>query len=425
MSHQITKVDLIPNGELSVCNVSQFDNGRVLPFEILENKEAYNIPNDIRVELHCRKPDGNIVTLPSDSITDNIVTFLSTTQLTACYGKNICEIALYGPDDYLIGSCNFILDVEKSPTLGGINSTSAIHDLENQIRDIAEDVIPEILPGLMGDYYTKEEVDDLLIGILPTDEVTGNPAIFNTQIAAPLVNVSCDIVAQGGGGTPASPVPIVGYSQANINANGNIITIAFGQTVYGGVLDVTRGKLRITHAVVDLGSLNYKIGFNGFYTEGIADYVKVPDNVLTQVCLCEGYEFSISTSENYTYFMQIIDVYRGWLIFHNNDYSTPTDFKNSLNGMKLVYPLATPFDIDITPEIISAIVGANNVSSNTGAVTVRFKTTIEDYINGRINRSISNRLLLSSVNSDIIKEKSEIKDQSDIIEDIERGEENE
>ena len=46
-------------------------------------------------------------------------------------------------------------------------------------------------------------------------------------------------------------------------------------------------------------------------------------------------------------------------------------------------------------------------------------------MNGRINRSISNRLLLSSVNSDIIKEKSEIKDQSDIIEDIERGEENE
>ena len=94
-------------------------------------------------------------------------------------------------------------------------------------------------------------------------------------------------------------------------------------------------------------------------------------------------------------------------------------------GHYLVYALATPFDIDLTPEVISAVVGANTVSSNTGPVTVRFKTTIEDYLNGRINRSISNRLLLSSVNSDIIKEKSEIKEQSDIIEDIERGDKDE
>ena len=37
---------------------------------------------------------------------------------------------------------------------------------------------------------------------------------------------------------------------------GNAYTIAFGQTVYGGVLDVTRGKLTVTWTGIDLGSLN-------------------------------------------------------------------------------------------------------------------------------------------------------------------------
>lgn len=423
MSHQITKVDLIPNGELSVCNVSQFDNGRVLPFEILENKEAYNIPNDIRVELHCRKADGNIVTLPSENISDNIVTFLSTTQLTACYGKNICKIALYGPDDYLIGSCNFILDVEKSPTLGGINSTSAIHDLEDQIRDIAEDVIPEILPGLMGDYYTKEEVNDLLIGILPTDEVTGDPATFNTQIAAPLVNVSCDVVASGGGGTPASPVPIVGYSQTNINANGNIITIPCGQPVYGGVLDVTRGKLSVTWARDKINDLQLsRDSFSGvdyfIYNQPLK---KVNNFNIKGDCFITSQQSGVPNMPDNSILAGGANTY---IYIRADAYTTVSALKEAVGDYYIYYELAIPFDIDITPEVITAIVGTNNISSNTGPVTVRFKTTIEDYINSRLNAN-SNRLLLSSVNSDIIKEKSEIKEYSDIIEDIERGDKDE
>ena len=45
------------------------------------------------------------------------------------------------------------------------------------------------------------------------------------------------------------------------------------------------------------------------------------------------------------------------------------------------YPLATPFDIDLTPEVISAVVGTNNVYSDTnGDTTVQFKDSIQHYI---------------------------------------------
>jgi hypothetical protein len=227
-------------------------------------------------------------------------------------------------------------------------------------------------------------------------------------------------------------VPIVGYSQANINANGNIITIAFGQTVYGGVFDVTRGKLHVTTARLDLSDLNYLYNT----TAGVAPYfyasisgVKYEGpffstvyNSRCNIYTCTKREVTTFVDKTYCFDGSAPTVSQ--IQIKDLDYTDPATFKASLSGAYIIYELATPFDIDLTPEVISAIVGANTVSSDTGPVTVRFKTTIEDYINRKLNAN-SNRLLLSSVNSDIIKEKSEIKEQSDIIKDIERGEENE
>ena len=441
MSYQITKVDLIPNGEIVTCNVSQFDNGRVLPFEIYENGEVYNIPSGITVELHCRKPDGNIVTLPSDSINDNIVNFISTTQLTACYGKNVCEIALYGPDEYLIGSANFILDVEKSPTLGGITSTSEIHNLEEQIEEITTEIIGE-------DYYNKSEVNDLLSDkanaadvytksqvdsaldlkanaadvytksqvdsvldlkanvadvytkaetdakieeaieeILPVD-TAGPSAIanFTTGLALPLVNCSVGITATGGNGTPDNPNPINGYTEANITANGDTVTVAFGQTVYGGVLDVTRGKLTVTWANLTFAELSTKgwnlSGSGIFYLYPIA--TAMPDILLPIVNnpLCSSFAYQPSgTMENNTF--RISDA----LYIKTDEAATAVDFKAWLanNTGSFAYELATPFDIDLTPEVISAVVGENNVYSDTnGDTTVQYKDSIQHYIDKHI-----------------------------------------
>jgi hypothetical protein len=42
------------------------------------------------------------------------------------------------------------------------------------------------------------------------------------------------------------------------------------------------------------------------------------------------------------------------------------------NPTEVIYELATPFDIDLTPEIISAIVGTNNVFADCGETTVKY-----------------------------------------------------
>lgn len=42
-------------------------------------------------------------------------------------------------------------------------------------------------------------------------------------------------------------------------------------------------------------------------------------------------------------------------------YATKEDLFTAIGTITFVYPLETPFDIDLTPEVISAVVGENNV----------------------------------------------------------------
>jgi hypothetical protein len=61
-------------------------------------------------------------------------------------------------------------------------------------------------------------------------------------------------------------------------------------------------------------------------------------------------------------------------VFKNTDYVDVADFKTWLanNNMQVAYELATPFDIDLTPEVISAVVGVNNVFADCGETTVKY-----------------------------------------------------
>lgn len=155
MANESINLNLIPKGEMPVIHVSQFDNGRQFNINLLKGSDEYTLPAGYTAVLNCRKADRNIVTLATTSVLSNTLTFTTTTQLCACAGKNICEVVIKDAEDFNVGTLNFILEVEKDPLQGGIESTSEIHDLETQIEDITTEIISE-------NYYTKTETDTLL-----------------------------------------------------------------------------------------------------------------------------------------------------------------------------------------------------------------------------------------------------------------------
>lgn len=162
MAFESINLNLIPTGDAPVIHAAQYDIDRPLIINMFVGEDEFT-PTDIDIELQVRKVDNNIVTAVPDSVDGNTITFLTTEQMTACSGSNLCSLKFTAGDNH-IATLHFFLVVQRDVLQGGLTSQSEIHDLADQIA--------EIVPEVIGDeYYTAEEVDEKIAEI-PTFDPT-------------------------------------------------------------------------------------------------------------------------------------------------------------------------------------------------------------------------------------------------------------
>jgi len=423
---QIVNINLVPSGVNPIVYASQHDNGRVVRFHLMNNSSEWILDPSDTVRADITRPDGTEISIP---MTNNATPY---SDLTISYddldqeGVYVGEVVITDQYDNVTGSLNFILKAEADP---------------------------------YGDDVT-------------TETAVGNPCTFDTDISDTLVSLKAAILASGGGGTPSTPIPIVGHSElwlqnthnqnlfggnfdeltrcyipagtvvcasteavepyANVryyDKDGNVIDywaismlydggrrkyrqftilsdayffkfdtatatqmqieigstptpyvayngtpylVSFGQTVYGGVYDANRGKVRITHSIVDLGSLPW---YNGS-TDTANVYRKVANFsdtiILSSVStvpdiLCTNYS-PVTPLNIYNKVEGIsLNANSPQVIIYDANYNTDSDmtaFLEYINGVKLVYPLATPIEIDVSALSVDTIVGVNNIVSD-------------------------------------------------------------
>lgn len=145
--------------------------------------------------------------------------------------------------------------------------------------------------------------------------------------------------------------------------NGTPYTVAFGQTVYGGVYDKS-GRLTITHALLDnsritevqpTSGIEYRFNFN-----------VIPDGLTgTQPVICSVFDGSAPYSIYYPFRMTMA---QGRHIYFTAENMTTTELLNlcQSSAFQLVYPLATPIVIDVSSISPSAVEGTNNIISDGG-----------------------------------------------------------
>ena len=166
---------------------------------------------------------------------------------------------------------------------------------------------------------------------------------------------------------------------------GTTYTTDLGQTVYGGVLDVVSGELVVDRAMVDLGTLNwvYQSYVPRFYADQLSEIINTPSrNDVPANIICSIYKTGIVPTAN-TPDGEISVASSGNLFIKDTRYTSASDFKTAMNGVQLVYELANPQTIQLTPQEVQLLLGTNNVWSD-GDVTLVYNADIQRWVEKKL-----------------------------------------
>lgn len=428
---QIT-LDMIPNSHTPIAHISQYDSGRHIRF----NLQNITLTGSEAVTLKIRKTDGELVSKTIENHT-SYVEYVSDKSDCDASGKANCEIVI-SKDDVVIGSKNFILNIEADPydDAGVITKTASgrIATFETNIADVLQSLKCEI--NASGGYDADTQTEHPIVGhselnltrcganlfddayvdnnltaeqILPAGTyyikafVTGSSE-ENRRFSF-YFNDTWNVISSEGtfddGGITWSGSTfgwLYGNATATItlthaykirasvlvntyltrryaiyvdnsistfvNYNGQTFTVAFGQTVYGGVYDKS-GRLTITHGIKDLGTLNYNYDSDTprFWTNEITDIKHPSNNAIAINGLADIYKV-VSFDDLYYRYKEngtIACSAAGVVSIINTAYTDAPTFKTAMSGHYLCYELATPIVIDVDAISVFAENGTNNI----------------------------------------------------------------
>ena len=160
------------------------------------------------------------------------------------------------------------------------------------------------------------------------------------------------------------------------------VTIPFGDTVYGGSLDVMSGKLTVDRASVTLDENNnwsYSVEGTGdnrvVCNDAFTNFYTLDGTAARSKCLCNRGVYSlIGTSGFGTCF---IGKSSGKFYYYvSSDISNLQEFLAWVanNPLQVSYRLATPLTYQLTPAQVTTLLGQNNIWADTGNIDVSYFT---------------------------------------------------
>ena len=156
--------------------------------------------------------------------------------------------------------------------------------------------------------------------------------------------------------------------------------VSFGQTVYGGVYDANRGKLRLTHGYLALAvaDMNNSNDFPGWTNSGIRQIVGANVQAYPDILGNVGFVIGVNTNGS-----------NDILFLPKTSYNNLTQSDWIANYpdliIQMVIPLATPIEIDVSELSVESVSGVNNIVSDGGGdVEVQYRDSIQHYIDSKI-----------------------------------------
>lgn len=168
--------------------------------------------------------------------------------------------------------------------------------------------------------------------------------------------------------------------------NGITYTLPFGSTIYGGSLDVTTGVLTVTKGYKNMGGLNWVKNSSGLLYAPITSPAMIKTNGSDPGVVCTNYGTAPTAYPNSsTAYNSMADktISRSYgtanpnLYVKDTDYTDASTFKTAMDGVYVVYTLASPTTVQLTAEQITTLVGQNVIYANCGDVSVTYPSSLE------------------------------------------------
>lgn len=167
------------------------------------------------------------------------------------------------------------------------------------------------------------------------------------------------------------PATQTSYVASNKTAS---ISESLGQTVYWGEYDVRTGKFTVSHKIVDLSDLSWNYASRNQRFYAMATGIKrilVASEMLNGACSI----YSVTSLEYFVSNDFCLAKDNGnddYIMIKDSRYTDATAFASAVTGQKLVYELATPFTIQLTPHEIALSQGYNYISTNGTSISLAY-----------------------------------------------------
>ena len=296
-----------------------------------------------------------------------------------------------------VGNLASLVTTDKTSLVGAVNEVAGdVDDIDEAKADKVDSATSGNLASLNA---SGNLADSGWASDKTTTAVSGNPisisGLKSNQLAIDPIITFEPIQAGSGDPSPSNVRAISGRDQIGIlSANGSDptaqgyevitdLTLQFGQTIYGGTLDLKNGVLRVERWLEVYDGSSDENWSQGTYTGGsrflISPNLAVDESAYGNVI--SNYLLTIYTDIQIVGGIRVISNNRLDTYWDSSLASNITELRAYLssNPLQVCYKLATPYTIQLTPHEISLLKDVANVSIADAGASMSFS-----YHNGEV-----------------------------------------